>query len=73
MKTLIATAAILAALSVPSFAETTGTDALGSDHGSFRLSQQDPITVERQHLMAQGVTMSVRTYGSYNGPKDHRR
>jgi hypothetical protein len=67
MKIALTTALILAALSAPSFAETTGTDALGSDAGSFRLSQKDPITVERQHIMAQGVKaegrkMSVRSY-----------
>ena len=66
MKTLIATAAILAALSAPSFAETAGTDALGSDHGSFRLSQQDPSTAERQQAMAQDVKISAHSYGSYN-------
>jgi hypothetical protein len=66
MKTLLAAATILAALSAPAFAETAGTDARGSDHGSFRLSQQDPITAERQHAMAQGVKMSVHSYGSYN-------
>jgi hypothetical protein len=66
MKTLIATAAVLAALSAPSFAETAGTDARGSDHGSFRLSQVDPITAQRQHAMAQGVKMSAHSYGSYN-------
>ena len=42
MKIVLATAAILAALAAPSFAETVGTDAAGSDHGSFRLSQVDP-------------------------------
>jgi hypothetical protein len=55
MKTLIATAAILASLSLPSFAETTGTDARGSDNGSFRLSQQDPLTLARQNFIAQAV------------------
>jgi len=67
MKIALATAAILAALSAPSFAETTGTDALGSDNGSLRLSQKDPITVEPQHIMAQalkaeGRKVTVRTY-----------
>jgi hypothetical protein len=65
MKTIIATAALLAALSVPSFAETTGTDARGSDHGSFRLSQQEPSAVSGQLSMAQGVKMSARSHGTY--------
>jgi hypothetical protein len=64
MKTIIATAAILAALSAPSFAETAGTDALGSDHGSFRLSQKDPSTASGQLSMAQHVKMSTHSYGT---------
>ena len=68
MKIALATAAILAALSVPSFADTTGTDALGSDSGSFRLSQKDPVTAGVQHIMAQAVKpegrkMAVHSYG----------
>jgi hypothetical protein len=67
MKIALATAAILAALSAPSFADTTGTDALGSDSGSFRLSQQDPVTAGVQHIMAQAVKpegrkTAVRSY-----------
>jgi hypothetical protein len=60
MKTILATAAILAALAAPSFAETTGTDTLGSDKGSFRLSQKDPLTVERHQAMAQAVKIEGR-------------
>jgi hypothetical protein len=57
MKTLIATAAILASLSLPAFAETTGSESRGSDNGSFRLSQRDPLTLARQNIMAQAVTV----------------
>ena len=68
MKTVLASAAILAALAAPAFAETTGFDALGSDQGSFRLSQQDPVTAGVQHIMAQAVKpegrkMAVHSYG----------
>jgi hypothetical protein len=67
MKIALATAVILAALSSSSFAETAGTDALGSDMGSLRLSQKDPTTIEPQHSMAQAVKtegrkVSVRSY-----------
>ena len=64
MKTIIATAAILAALSTASFAETTGTDALGSDHGSLRLSQKDPSTASGRLSMAQYVRTSAHSYGT---------
>jgi len=60
MKTALATAAILVALAAPSFAETAGTDTLGSDNGSFRLSQKDPLTVERHQAMAQAAKIEGR-------------
>ena len=67
MKIALATAAILVALSAPSFADTTGTDALGSDSGSFRLSQKDPVIAGVQNVMAQAVKpeghkMAIRSY-----------
>ena len=65
MKTALATAAILVALAAPSFAETAGTDTLGSDNGSFRLSQKDPLTVERYQAMAQAVKIEGRS-GSFS-------
>ena len=67
MKTVLATAAILAALAAPSFAETVGTDAAGSDHGSFRLSQVDPSATAPQKIMAQQVKkVSARSYSRHD-------
>ena len=65
MKSIIATAVILAAFSAPAFAETTGTDALGLDHGSLRLSQQDPVTAGGPFAMAKEVKMTARSHGSH--------
>jgi hypothetical protein len=44
MKTFLTTAAIVAALTLPAFAEgdTTGSEAWGEANGSFKLSKQDP-------------------------------
>jgi hypothetical protein len=66
MRTIIATAALLVALSAPSFAETTGTDARGSDQGSFRLSQKDPNIESGQLSMAQGKVL-VRSHRTSKG------
>jgi hypothetical protein len=45
MKTFFMTAALVAVLTVPAFAEgdATGTEALGDTHGSFKASTQEPI------------------------------
>jgi hypothetical protein len=67
MKIVLATAAILAALAAPSFAETVGTDAAGSDQGSFRLSQVDPSALDLQQVRAQDVKkMSTRSYSRHD-------
>ena len=47
MKTFLTTAAIVAALTLPAFAEgeTTGTEAQGEADGSFKASAQEPAEV----------------------------
>ena len=57
MKTLITTAVIVAALTLPSLAETTGTEAAGEANGSVRASTQEREALIGQIAMARGTIL----------------
>jgi len=52
MKTFFTATAVVALLTVPAFAEgdTTGTEALGDAHGSFKASTQEPILLASSQI-----------------------